>query len=212
MLDIEVTAAGTEMHPAAIDTMSNMASLLKVQGKLDEALHLYEKCLGLEEGLAAALSESGTETVGRATRVAVTLYNMGNLLRVQKKFDEALEAYQRSIDIEAEETGETPSVAQTMMGMANVLQDQGGEDALVKALDLYKRSLDISVAAYGTDEQADVAVAYVNLGTLLKKLNRKADALENVEHALRIFEATVPPDHPFIAKAKALAQDISDAM
>ena len=58
-----------------------MGVTLKDQGKLDEAIEAYNKCISLKPDYADAY------------------YNMGNALKDQGKLDEAIEAYNKALSL-----------------------------------------------------------------------------------------------------------------
>jgi hypothetical protein len=61
---------------------------------------------------------------------------------------------------------------------------------------MLRKSLDIMIRAYGTEQHHEVATSYHNLGMLLNDLGRRAEAVDKLRKALDINIATLGADHP----------------
>jgi tetratricopeptide (TPR) repeat protein len=92
---------------------SNLGTVLRAQGKLDEAAACYEQALALDPNLAEAH------------------FNLGNILQAQDRLDAAVACYERALALK-------PELAEAHHSMGNVLQV---EDKLDEAVACYKTAL-----------------------------------------------------------------------
>jgi predicted O-linked N-acetylglucosamine transferase (SPINDLY family) len=126
-----------------------MGITLKEQGKLDEAIEVYEKALLLEPSYADGFCNMGNalhdkgkmdEAIEAYTKAlsidpdhADAHNNMGNAFRKQGKLDEAIGAYTKALSIK-------PDYATFFENMGEALKDQG---KLEKALSAFDKALSL---------------------------------------------------------------------
>src|SRR5207247_2277317 len=108
-------------------------------------------------GSVTAASSSGG--VGETLRDAKELFNTGTAFYKENKFSEALERYQRALEIQELLAPESLDVAASYNNIGSVYQDQGKPP---EALELYQRSLAIRERL--APESLDVAASYNNIG------------------------------------------------
>ncbi|MEO5353109.1 MAG: tetratricopeptide repeat protein [Magnetococcus sp. XQGC-1] len=151
--------------PSHATTMGDIAGILQAQGKLDEALRIYEAQLPIFEQQGDRLSCASTmsniadirakqgnlnealrilekqtlifEQFGDIRTHATTMVNMASILLAQDKLDEALRIYEEQIPI-FEKIGDTRSRAVTMTNIANIRYKRGEVDA---ALRIYEEQI-----------------------------------------------------------------------
>ncbi len=160
------------------DLKSNLAGVLDLQGDHAgglalqlQALDLYEKVLGPDH-----------TSVGRA------LNRVGNAYYQMQRYDEALDAYRRSLQ-QARRTFGTrhPTTAVRLGNIALVLDGQGRfEESLATQLE----ALSIEERALGADHPR-LAITHGNLAALLLAMDRPREALAHAQRALAI-EQTNP--------------------
>jgi len=174
-------------------------SILKVQSEHFDALSL----LGIIAAQTRRVEESA-RLLGRAaaqTQNPDAHNNYGNVLRELKRFDDAIDSYERALRI-------SPDHAEAWNNRGVALQEQSRVD---EALESYDRALSIkpsladalnhrgvalqalgrygeALASYGRALSArpDYAEAYNNRGNALRKLGRFDEALEDFRCALQI--------------------------
>merc|ERR1711965_254410 len=110
---------------------------------------------------------------------------MGEVYRSQGKYDEALEYYNKDLEINLKKLGnDHPDVARTYNNMALVYDSQGKYD---EALEHYNKSLEIRLKKLGNDHP-DVADTKYNIALLYKNnLNNKLEAKTLFEDCVRIY-------------------------
>ncbi|MFM1814263.1 MAG: hypothetical protein RLZ98_958 [Pseudomonadota bacterium] len=172
-----------ESHPMVATALSNIAGVLQLTARQDEAEPLYRRAIAIDE---AAYGADHPE-------VAIDLNNLAGLLRQTARTAEAEPLLRRSLEIFERTYGpEHPSVATNINNLAGLLWATGRAD---EAEPLYRRAIQIDVATYG-DNHPEVATDINNLAGLLQEKGDFEAALALLRHALEIFEASFGPDHP----------------
>ena len=116
-------------HPDVGQTLNNLASVYRAQGKYSEAEGLYKRALAIRE---KALGANHPD-------VGQTLTNLAIVYRAQGKYSEAEGLYKRALAIREQALGANhPDVGQTLNNLANVYRAQGKYS---DAEGLYKRAL-----------------------------------------------------------------------
>jgi tetratricopeptide (TPR) repeat protein len=124
---------------------------------------------------------------------AISLNNLGYLLRVQADYAGAQLRYERSLAIREKMLGsDHPDIANCLNNLGIVLREQGD---LAGALTHHERALAIREKVLGFDHP-DTASTLSNLGVLLQAQSDRAGARSHFDRALKIREKTRGPDHP----------------
>jgi eukaryotic-like serine/threonine-protein kinase len=143
--------------------------VLRDQGRLGEALELFEQALGLvdDDLPQARLVES----------------NIGETLRRMGEYERALDVYARSLDKARELTGPRhPAVATLLNNMAAVHQELGQS---AQAFELLRQALELRTEAFGRQHPTVVATL-ANLGRNESDVGRHEEALELLGEALEL--------------------------
>jgi len=133
----------------------------------------FEKIMGQSNSVMIDKSISGKDC-------AETLHNLGFISFEKKRFDIAFEFYKKSIQIE--ELSNTPDLADTYNGIANVYKLKGDyENArlyLQKVIDLYRDTLHYNIPAY-----------YLDLARTYKLQNKYEEAIAQYKKYYKISDA-----------------------
>ncbi|MBF0359086.1 MAG: tetratricopeptide repeat protein, partial [Magnetococcales bacterium] len=152
-------------------------------GRIDEAIHWYQKALEKDPENATALSNMGCaqhstgnfDAAVTSLRKAIAIKenfaeaynNLGNSLQEQGNIEEAIESYQKAISIKTD-------FAEAYSNLGNVLQKQLN---LGVAVACYQKAILIS---------PNHASYYSNLGSALQKQDRLDEAVVNFRKAIAI--------------------------
>jgi len=168
-----------------------LASDLHARGDYDDALALYEEALLL------------TEACGHdSLQVAATKGSIASVYDSQRKYDEALVEYQKSLEIKIQVLGHDHlSVAATYNNIAIVYESQGKYD---EALVEYQKSLDIKIRVVG-HVHPDVAFSMGGFGATLKKMGKEVEGKEMCKEAAAIWRSALGPEHPHTKWAESEA-------
>ena len=207
--------------------LSNYANILRHDGQLDEAIKLYYKALRIRpnspqvfNNLGLALQDKGNNEEAiicfqkaieltknkmlkpnQSKGLAEANYNLANILRKQQRFQEALQYYNKALEL-------TPNDADTLHGLGVTLAELKEYDQAIKhyqkALQLRPGSiithgqLGLALAAIGKFDEAiehfrtvlkaqpDDAEIHFNLGALLQKQGKIDEAIESYRRALEL--------------------------
>ncbi len=166
--------------------LANIGSVLKSQGKLDEALEHNRRVLAIRE------EALGPDHI----TVASALNSIATVLRRQGELDEALETHLRSLAIREDALGPRhPGVASSLNNLSNVLAERGDTQRAYEAL---QRALEIREDALGP-EHPKVATVLNNMGELLGMRGDHEAAQAHFERALEVLRKTNGPEHPKFA-------------
>lgn len=164
--------AVTEAHPASParkDTLNNLAGLLRITGRFDEAVGLFET-------LVAEHPSDGAE-------LGKQLNNLGNVKMAQGALADAAGLFERALQLRRDHLElRHPDVAETLLNLGHLHGLRGEHAAAVGALEEALAILDASV---GNDHPryssvlVNLAVAHMNRGELpaAEALCRRAGAL-----------------------------------
>ena len=144
-----------------------------------ESLELRRQELG-EDHLSVAMAHNG---------LAVAYYNLD-------RTEEGIEHAQRALEIRRAQLGDHPLVANTLNNLAVFVEEVGDME---EAVGYYREALRIWVSEHGL-RHPDASPIYSNLSDTLGKLGRIREAAATRDSALAIDRATLPPDHPFLAR------------
>ncbi len=160
--DLEAaTAALLERHPDAGALWKLSGAALWMQGK--DALHAMTR--------AAQLLPDDAEAHG----------NLGNVLRAQRRLDEAEASHRRALEVK-------PDYAEAHNNLGSVMRDLGRFEEAVAS---YRRALAI---------KPDFAMAHDNLGLVLQSLGRFDQALSSHRRAL-VMNPDFAPAHSHLGDA-----------
>ena len=173
-------------HPDVARLRNNVASLLRGQGKAEEARRI------LEHNLAVFEATFGPEhpLVGQTlVNIAVAELDLG------RHTPSALHAERAIAVLRAAHGPEHPLVAKahTIRGDARIQLGRAREaiDDLELALELERRTL-------GADHPS-VGIVHSNLGAAFYQLGLHTDAAEHQRRSLEILEGSLGPEHPNLA-------------
>jgi CHAT domain-containing protein/Tfp pilus assembly protein PilF len=141
--------------------------------------------------------------------LAVSLANLGLVLRRTGKLDQAREHYERALRIREKALGpDHPEVARTLAAMTALASNSGD---FGRARDLGARAVGIAGRLQPPDPLA-LAISSNNLAIALYELNDYDGAEKHFRQALRSYEAALGADHPEVAKTLSnLANVVGDS-
>jgi len=152
--------------PAPIETMAEEPAhdslALVIQAEL---LQEAGNFAGAAELLQQAIISADDDAHPRA----IALHNLGGVLRRQGKFEEAVDAYQRSHEL-SRALGDHRAEAMTLISIGGVLQRQGQFD---QAIDAFRRASDL---AETLAERGLMVTALSDLGGVLQRMGRFEEA------------------------------------
>lgn len=164
---------------------SELASVLKRQGRVDESVRYYEKGL-------AALNESDRNGITGAT----TLDNMGIVLQMQSKWADAVKAHEEALRIYEKASG--VEEIDKLYCLGNLGQALFGNKEFEKAEALMIRALDGVKKLEGADSLPSATFSD-NLGCFYYRRGDCKHALEFQEIALKNFQKNLGAEHPEVA-------------
>ena len=182
----ELAAEIAELADAAAASIRPGAELL---GKIDLARGDLELARGkpalartrFEQALARGEKELGPDHVA----VLGALERLGNVLKVEGKFDDARARYERVLATRQRlEAPDHPDIASALDNLGSVARAESKLDA---ALGLYKRALAIRMKALGPDHPA-VADSYNSLGTFYAERGDPVRARSYFDRASALYE------------------------
>jgi tetratricopeptide (TPR) repeat protein len=181
-------AGGDRLVESRID--ENEALLLEGEARYDEAARLQEQSIAETQALLGPDSwEIGT-----------SLINLGVIYSNGGKPDQAIDCYQRALEIYRKSIGlDHPLAANAFSALASVLNAKGDARG---ALDAYEKSIAIKSAALGP-EHPETAFTLNNMGDVLLRLGQLDRAKSVIERAYAIKLKTYGPDHSSMAFAEA---------
>lgn len=178
--EAEKSAPNTKHHATAI---SNLASLLALQGKLIEAETDFKRALAMYE------SAMGPNHLS----VATSLSQLAGFYYQHDRYAEAEPLYRRALNLDERALGaDHPEVAKDLYNLGIVLALQGKHKEADAA---HQRCLVVREKVLGTNDPA-VARSLAGIGTNFAMEGRLSEAEKAFERATQISEAALGADHP----------------
>ncbi len=164
-------------HPDAATAAIELAWLYMLEGRLDEALALFERALAIRErafGPDHLLTAESLGVLGGA------LMETGHLARARPLLERVLRILERELG------PDDPAVARTLSTLVGVLGEQG---LYTEAIPLAERAHRIAVERLGPDAPF-TAFCAMNLGYARLVQGRSDEARQYLEHAVAALGAT----------------------
>lgn len=173
---------------------------------------LASTCMRAPRALSPAPASNYTELGSPASHpvsnehphTAIALHAVGQELRRQGKYAEALEHYNRALAVQQTILGSRhPHTASTLTALGQILHHQGDHHG---ALDHHRQALAIKREHLG-DGHLFTANSLYDLGQTLQVLGQRSEALASYVHALGIQQSALGPGHPrTIATQQAIGE------
>ena len=177
-------------HPAAIGVANNLADVLRVAGRYDDARALY----------AVVLASRRREFGDRSTEVGRSLNGLAMVLRMQGRYGEAEAMLREALSIDRERAGPEPAaLTQTLNNLGHVLRERGD---LAGAEALHRESLAARRALWGP-EHFEVSVSLANLAAVLRDRRDWTGADTLYRQVLKLRARLAGEDHPDVAADRA---------
>jgi tetratricopeptide (TPR) repeat protein len=172
-------------HPLVMEISANLAIVLCDQGKFADAELLLRRTLEVERSRLGADHPD----------VATTLNDIATVVNYQGRYDESERLSRESLAIREQRLGpDHESVAACLDTLATALIEQGGTDEaeahLRRAIEIRRKS---------ANDPISLAISLSNLGSLLKRQKRYADAEPLFLETLEIDKHRYGADHPEVA-------------
>jgi tetratricopeptide (TPR) repeat protein len=171
-------------HPDTLESMNDMAEVLRELGELQSALKLHEQALA---GRRRALGDNHPRTLHSLNNVAETLRELGDLEGALKLQEQALAGRRQALG------EEHPDTLESIHNLAGVLRQLG---RLREAHQLQKITADSCKRILG-EEHPDTLGSMNNLAQMVRELGDLEEARRIHEQTLASLRRILGDDHPF---------------
>lgn len=165
--------------------------ILRIEPENPDALHLLG-LLAQQRGQTGMAIDLIRKAIHSASGHDVLFVSLGDALKAEGHFDDALEAYDSALEL-------NPGCADAHLGQGGIFRKQGRLDDAVSA---YRQA----IAASPTD-----AVAHCNLGFALQKQGRLGDAIDSYRRAIT-FRPSLADAHNNLGMALQAQGELGDAL
>ena len=162
--------------------LSNLALAHEEVGNEQEALSLYEDALAvrmkLDEQVSSKLSPTHPEVKTRKLAIADIYGHMGMLLDEAGEQDDAMEMYEKALDLRKRyrmSKDDDAAVADILHNICIVNRTRG---EYLEALKSYQKSLPILRKVLGGETYLEIADTYINIGLMYRKMKANYVELE----------------------------------
>jgi tetratricopeptide (TPR) repeat protein len=172
-----------EGHPSTLASMSNLAVVLRDQGKYEQAEEMQRQALGLHE---TALGKDHPDTLRCMNSLAL-------VLRGQGKYEQAEEMHRQALGLQETALGEDhPDTLTSMDNMALALRYQGKYE---QAEEMQRQTLGLQETVLGKDHP-DTLASMNNLALVLRDQGKYEQAEEMWRQTLGLQETVLGKEHP----------------
>jgi tetratricopeptide (TPR) repeat protein len=180
-------------------TLINLGDVWLAQGKLQEALEVYEQSLAI----AKRLTDQDKSNTRWLRDLGMSFERVGDVLVAQDKLQEALEIYEQELTIaqhltdeDKSNTGLQANLSESYLNVGDVLRRQR---KLKHAMDAYQHSLAIAKSLIDRDKsnliwQRDFAVSTQRAGDVLVRQGKLPEALDAYQQNLNIQRTLADQD------------------
>jgi len=159
-----------------------------------------------EEAFRESIRIKEIHLPANSTYLGISYYNLANLLRLSQKYSEALALFQRVLEIDIENYGEThPEIAIDLNKVAVTQRDMGNYD---DALSTFMRAKKIFEEKY-PETHYRVAEFHMDIGKLYQLQKNTAEAQTHFEKALQIYEHNFDDSHSLVIESRKLVNELS---
>jgi tetratricopeptide (TPR) repeat protein len=171
--------------------LRNLGDVLVLQGKLQEAMNIYQQGLAI----AKQLIDRDNSNADLRRDLSLSYNKVGGVLEAQGKLQEALDAYKQSLNIRRLLADQDKSYAGWQRDLSVSYEQVGhvlvAQGKLPEALEIYQQSLDIRRTLADEDKanvgrQRDLSVSYGDVGDVLSTQGKLPEALEAYQQELAI--------------------------
>jgi len=201
-------------------TLNDLGDVLAAQGKLQEALEVYEQGLAIKK----SLTDQDKSDQGRLRDFAQSFENVGDVLVAQGKLQEALETYEQQLTIAQRLSEQSPSnnglkqnLADSYINVGDVLRKQG---KLQDAMGAYQQSLAIAKSLTERDKsnphwQRELWLSNQRVGEVLVRQGKLQEGLDAYQQNLEIQRTLTDQDKTNADSERNLAlsyEDVGDVL
>jgi tetratricopeptide (TPR) repeat protein len=196
-LELEAEQDSLKHQENLIAIITNLGTVLRQQGKLEEAAQTYRQAIALKPDFAEAYNNLGNTLGGQGKLTeAIETYqqsialkpdfaeaynNLGNALQDQGKLEEAVQAYQHAISL-------NPDFAEAHYNLGNIFHGQG---KLEEAIEAYHQTLksnpDFTQAQFGICI-SQLPVIYSSFEEIQLRRNNYQNHLQNLAQSYQAAE------------------------
>ncbi|KAI4599650.1 hypothetical protein KJ359_001747 [Pestalotiopsis sp. 9143b] len=209
-LELRKSVLGPE-HPSTLDSMNNLAGVLRSQGKYEEAEEMHRETLGRKKSV---LGPEHPRTLDSMNNLALVLASQG-------KYEQAEEMHRETLELRKLVLGpEHPRTLDSMNNLALVLRSQGKYE---EAEEIHRQTLELRMSVLSA-EHPDILQSMNNLAAVLDSQGKYEEAEEIYQATMKLNIEVLGPSHPstlrtsrnleelLAAKAQdALEQDSDDS-
>ncbi|CAF3483877.1 unnamed protein product [Rotaria sp. Silwood1] len=189
IVQLRTTDKGTILAHEYIELNKKEGNCTLLFGKLLTTMGKYDQALKYFQNLLKNLPEVGAE-------VADVYNQMGKVYRLNGKFEEAMQNYQRAYDLTlTSHPFRIKEAAKALNNIAIIFRKRCQYD---RALELHFQALKTKEEYYGKDH-LETAKTLRNIGSVYDAKQQYDHALEYYQHCLRIQQKHLPTDHIDIA-------------
>ena len=197
------------------DILNSLAILYRSSGRFEESEMNYRRVLDLCEK-NRDVAETKLDVLDQ---LGISALNLGNLLMVQRRHDEAAEVYLTASETFEQLQSDFPltikfqrraAQAQLSLGMIHSARDEAEEAERAYRAAIDKSKLIDAVHGATPNSQDTQAVSWNNLGNIYRDQQRLEDAIEAFEQSIAIRQPRAQSPHARPANIKSLALSMAN--
>ncbi|KAH6652260.1 hypothetical protein BKA67DRAFT_573430 [Truncatella angustata] len=181
-LELKKSVLGVK-HPSTLDSMNNLALVLRRLGRYDEAEQMHRQTLEIRK---SGLGLEHPSTLNSMNNLGLVLDNLG-------RYDEAEQMHRQALELKNSVLGlEHPSTLSSMNNLALVLRCLGRYD---EAEQMHRQELELTKSVFGLEHPLTLD-SMNNLALVLDSLGRYDEAEQIHRQELELTKSGLGLEHP----------------
>ena len=201
--ELELKVSGTSAGDGRLSRADGSAEATVERAMSDE----MDTVVAPEEFIDGRDDDEPSDTDSQQVHLAKVYHQLGVVAGARGSFEDALQLFQKALDIHLVELGEThDEVARCYTSLGSVHQAQGDYEG---AKALFRKALRIDREMHGPGS-LQVGKSFYNIGAALNMQERRRESWQMLDKATRIFVRLLGEEHAYTKRVRIMLAEVHE--